>query len=387
MTNVKPLVLHIVPTTLPGSCGVGDYAVRLAKAMQDFGSRQMLLGVGHEHFVSHCYHTAPEGHLWLDHSDPQAILAIIHDLAPHTLFLHLSNFGYDAKAYPQWLLRVLRGCRRQGLCQIATFFHEIWQKPALFSRRLYRSVFQRRLTLEIARLSHKCFTNTRERMELFCYHLPKVPFALIPVFSNVGELDAFPAKKARNAVVFGSPTRRQACWDALANQGDLLARLRIDAIIDVGRDDMQIDPALAFIVHRTGLLPDTEVSALLARATWGLIHYSPADFGKSGIFNAYAAHGQAVLNLGPTGIASEGLEKGQHFLQAGAIGTLENGCALKLGGSLWEWYQDHSCKRVAEEIFSRINDMGAHREDRAHCRCASRTLLSRINRCQGQMPP
>ncbi|MGH1587946.1 hypothetical protein ACRBEV_05840 [Methylobacterium phyllosphaerae] len=344
-------VLHVVPTTLPGRCGVGDYAVRLAGAISRFGIRSVFLGVGHEHFATHRESPDLPDTALLTTNEPFEVLRVSRLMKPDTILLHLSPFGYHPDAYPHWLLIYLKQLRSFNRLRIGIVFHEIWQSPALFSRRIYKSILQRHLLSKIAKCADFFVTNTAERCRKIKSIATDVPGYSFPVFSNVGESTFLPENKHDVAVVFGSIRQRMLCWAALSEAQAEILKLPVTKILDIGPGIATIPRSLRDQVEVKGLLPLAEVDGILSEAKIGILSYDSLELAKSGIFAAYAAHGNAALNLGRMSNFSDGLSE-KHFVQLDECSSQAVETSRR---NLWHWYQGHTLNEVADFLALQVN--------------------------------
>ena len=342
-TSQNRTITHVVPTTLSGRCGVGDYAVRLAQGLNQLGYHSTFLGVGHEHFGAHRRESGNGGHILLDSNEPSVVLDATRELQPQTVIIHLSPFGYHPDAAPYWLLTFLKQLRRACPTNLITVFHEVWQPFSLLSRRLYKSFTQRRLLTEIAIQSDCYVTNTSARLSRLQKVASGVPGYALPVFSNVGEAEDFPEVKQDTAVVFGSAKQRALCWSSINKFADIVEKLPVVKFLDIGPGQVPIPISIRDRVEVKGLVSSSEVHELLSSAKVGLLHYRQSDLGKSGLLAAYASHGSSVVNLCKWERLSEGLAE-EYFISATQWSEKRIQISRR---DLWLWYQNHRLAKAA----------------------------------------
>lgn len=337
-------IVHLVPSLVPGVCGVGDYAVRVATGLQARGIPSAFVACGTE-LIDRADENDPLGPfptVTLTTNLGASLAAHLDACRAGTVMLHYTGNGYDPFGSPTWLANVLRDHARSRETRIVTFFHEVWQEPSLFSRRLYRTWFQRRVIRQICAASDYIVSNTQERVAaLSPYHSRGCEY--LPVFSNVGEAMYAESKDRGLAVIFGLPRRRQQTWDALARVPQVLEQLGIRRIVDIGPPAVAVPEPLTDIADVRGSLEADAVSALLAEASVGIILYNNAELGKSGILAAFAAHRLCVVNLEEAGrgTGDGDIAPGTHYLLPAqcAEPMLDPG---RVAATLTGWYRPHS---------------------------------------------
>lgn len=274
------MVAHIVPGLIPGECGIGDYAVTVAQGMAAHGVPGRFVVAGRE-----LAHRADEydarGNfpvVLVKGNDENGLIAALDDPAIGVAVLHYTGYGYKVNGAPNWLVRALTVVRRRRRdLRLITFFHEIWEFPALLKRSLYRSPLQKRVGLGLCRLSDAILANTTTRAQMLAkYHAGGC--AAVPVFSNVGENPDGTATDPKLAVTFGLGRRRQMVWSRLAEQPELLTRLGVTTVADIGTRSFALPEALGTIAAPQGRLDAPEVSALLSRAPRDAVAASLADW-------------------------------------------------------------------------------------------------------------
>lgn len=337
-------VVHIVPSLVPGACGVGDYAVRVANGLlaQGVQSRFVVCGV---ELLSRSAENDARGPFAIDviETDLSAGLAkTLRANRARTILVHYTGNGYDPFGSPRWLAKVLDAHRRRSDVRVVTFFHETWQAPSLFSRRLYRTLFQRRVVRQMSALSDAIITNTRQRVADLSHQHDRCIY--LPVFSNIGERMDSTVKSAGNSVIFGLPARRQQTWEALARSPHLLDALGVRTIADIGPGPISIPKQLHHLAITYGSLPSEQVSEIMAGASTAFIHYDNAQLGKSGILAAFAAHRLCVVNLNVTHRMTRRADvtAGVHYLLPSQVAGEVAVDLRSVAAALTNWYRPHS---------------------------------------------
>jgi hypothetical protein len=319
---VTRVVINISPFLPPQNSGVGDYAVNVGQRIAGVsGAPCAFISAGHAlsdqpgnsptvrnisgqasstkfwRAVAELAKTAPTANTQLGSPDSFEATAP-SDSHRVAIVLNYSGYGYDRNGCAAWLAEALRERPPEVDC-VATYFHELYATGKPWRRAYWYSAKQRRIAIEIARLSDVLLTNCAHHgkwlEESTCR--PAGSVACLPVPSNVGEPLSVPDIGTRplRAVLFGNAKRKQF---ALTENAELVAaglrHLQISELIDIG-ENCQIDRA-AFdragvgIVQR-GYLSAAEVSAELLNCRVGLLRYNTKFLAKSGTYAAFVAHG------------------------------------------------------------------------------------------------
>ncbi len=305
-------LLQLVPQLPPAIDGVGDYAARLGAA----------LGAAHGVAPAYLVTTAgwrasagaPGPAAGLARHDAAALLAgcaALLDGQPSTggeaLLVHWSNYGYQRRGCPWWLVRALGRLRAaRPALRVVTMFHELYDAGApLRSSAFWLAPWQRRLAAQTARLSDTCATNTVRHRDLLAAWSGRAPaeVALLPVFSNIGEpaeVPAFAARASELVVFGGAGSRRRVYARAPGALAAACRALGVVAVHDVGPQPQEMPTAVAGLpVARHGALPAAALGALLLRVRYGALDYPRDLLGKSGIHAAYASHGVVPVMTRP----------------------------------------------------------------------------------------
>lgn len=295
--------------------------------------------------------------------------APLFELAPHTdtagvsgdlLFLHFSGYGFQKRGVPTWLVQTLRDMRPR-FNKVGIVFHELFAPYGPpWGSAFWLAGIQKRIARELLMLADFWVTNREGSARWLCQYSDTAPHKVLPVFSNVGELDAFePTPRQNRMVVFGSSGVRTNVYQW--GNGEIFrcaARNGLE-IHDIGpriqEPALQAQMAQAEVVVR-GKLPAEEVSAALAEASYGALAY-PVDYvAKSGVFAAYCAHGMCPILLSRDYETHDGLVAHRHY--APGFDML-NDTAIQptlIGREAHAWYAPHrvsatqaAVKALAEE--------------------------------------
>ncbi|MDM0052555.1 hypothetical protein [Variovorax sp. J22R115] len=142
-----------------------------------------------------------------------------------------------------------------------------------------------------------------------------MPHKVLPVFSNVGELDTVDGRRQDTLVVFGSTEVRSKVYAWANGQVFDYAKRSQLQIHDIGPTigDVSLQARLSEEgVAVRGKLSADEVSAAAARL--GAVAYPVEFVAESGVFAAYCAHGICPILLSSSYATHDGLVANKHFL-------------------------------------------------------------------------
>jgi hypothetical protein len=325
-------LLQIVPK---GSGGVTDYARCLGEAMRKMGLNSAIFP------ASKTSVNANKIYKQVDESSHQTIL------------LHLSSYGYGQRGVCVWLVREIERAKRERPdCSIITMFHELYAFGPPWKSAFWVSPLQRWIAWRLAELSDTIWTNT----ELHEHRLRrsvsiKVPIIRRPVFSNVGEpLTSIPmALREPNAALFGSSSTRLATTLSMFPHSESFSKSGVETVIEIGSG-----PGVSDKLHCSkylGPLDASDVSAVLRKTQFGLLHYPSQYLAKSGVFAAYAAHGCVPIISGHDSGPSDGLQHGVHFLTFDDLrGGLDTSKIQQISNNVFSWYSGHALQGQALEM-------------------------------------
>jgi hypothetical protein len=261
------------------------------------------------------------------------------------VLVHYSNYGYDRRGCPRWLIAGLARWRalRPG-SRLVTVFHEVYATGWPWQSSFWLSLVQRRLAARLHRLSDRALTSLHRYGEMLRAWDDR-PVVTLPVFSTVGEPPSPPplATRRRRLVVFGSAgLRRRAYAESARELGCAGAALAVEEIVDVG-PGMVAPPAIDQLpVRAMGEQPAEMVSALLADSVGGMLCYPESLVAKSTVFAAYAAHRLVPVCVWPE--AKRG-ERRAHGGDRAALWNPRRAPAdswQAIADAAYGWYQGHS---------------------------------------------
>ena len=257
--------------------------------------------------------------------------------------LQMSGYGFDKRGAPWWLLHEIEK-RRRYIRRFGVFFHELYAFGPPWSSSFWLSPVQRHIARRLAEMSNFWMTNREGSAQWLERFVGNKPHAVLPVFSNMGELVALPQTRLPEVIVFGSAGLRQATYQAAGDKLFAWAKQSMLEIHDIGapiadRQLVEMLHAKGVVLH--GRLEAAEVGRAMTSARFGLLAY-PVEFAaKSGVFAAYAAHGLCPVLISKHYVPADDLVVNDHYLP----GVPDNSVifdAASVGQRAWEWYQPHN---------------------------------------------
>ncbi|VWX56462.1 conserved hypothetical protein [Burkholderiales bacterium 8X] len=268
----------------------------------------------------------------------------VSTLGGECALLHFSGYGFEKRGVPFWLVKKVRLLHGR-FDRIGIVFHELFAtNVSPWGSAFWLAGLQQRIARDLL-LEADFWLASREDSARWLQRQSKpLPHRVLPVFSNVGELDDIEGPRSPWMVVFGSPGMRRQVYEW--NDGEIFRhaeQLGLE-IHDLGPsiDDETLSRKLvrSKVVLR-GKLPKEEVSAVLAAANYGAVAY-PADFAaKSGIFAAYCSHGVCPVLLSKDYGVHDGLRPNVHY--AGGFDALQASFIEPrvVGRAARKWYASH----------------------------------------------
>lgn len=263
---------------------------------------------------------------------------------PAQCLLHYSGYGYSKRGAPLWLLNKVQ-TDRPGIKTFGVFFHELYASGPLWGSAFWLSPVQKHIACRLAKLSDFWITNREGSAQWLRPFAGDKPHAVLPVFSNVGEMPAYSSVRLPKVVVFGSQALRVATYRAAGNALFAWAHAKSLEIHDIGPaiNDRAIFKSLqdACVVQH-GRLSVADVSTQLANASFGIIAY-PIDYvAKSGVFAAYCSHGICPILISEKFTNADGLLKGINYFSELNFDVELDINFKKIGNAAWQWYQSHN---------------------------------------------
>lgn len=259
------------------------------------------------------------------------------------LYLQYVGYGFAKRGAPLWLLKQLQTNRPQ-IKTFGVFFHELYAFGPPWGSAFWLSPVQRHIARRLAELSDFWITNCDGSAQWLRRFADDKPHAVIPVFSNVGEIPAYSGFRLPKIVVFGGNHLRMKTYRAGGDALFAWAKRQGLEIHDIGpaiKDSFMAKrlSAEGVIVH--GRLPEAEISLLLADAMFGLVVYPVDHVAKSGVFAAYSSHGVCPVLISKQYPTADGLIQNQHYLAGIPDTDCTASMAANIGLAAWNWYQPH----------------------------------------------
>lgn len=268
-----------------------------------------------------------------------------------TLYIQVSPYGYQKRGVPMHLLRWARERKRLGF-KVGFFFHELFAFGPPWRSSFWLSPLQRHIVREMARLADFWVTYGHEPAQWLLRAGGRKPHAILPVFSNMGEVPRLEALRTKSLAVCGSPGIRERTY-RLAGSGlfEWAARLDLE-IHDIGSplsSDVR-DRLARNGVREHGKLARNDASRLLSQATYGLLAYPVPYIAKSGVFAAYCAHGTCPLLISKSQNSLDGVVRGTHYRSWQPDKVDPQIDASLVGHRAFEWYSRHTISAHAEAL-------------------------------------
>lgn len=263
--------------------------------------------------------------------------------AGDSVVLQMSGYGFSKRGVPLWLLREME-MRRHEIKRLGVFFHELYAFGPPWKSAFWLSPVQRHVVRRLAEMSDFWMTNREESAQWLCRYAGHKPYAVLPVFSTVGELQSSPAARKSRLVVFGNAGLRTVTYRTAGRDLFQWAKRQSLEIHDVGSpvtDTQVIAAQTANNVILHGRLEADNISNLMRNALFGVIAY-PVDYiAKSSVFAAYCTYGLCPVVLSKGHEPSDGLLAGQHYLPGLPTDLVDADEAQQTGEGAWRWYQAH----------------------------------------------
>jgi hypothetical protein len=342
-------IVHVVPALPSIVNGLGDYAVALAAQIAPLGCLSTFVAAGPAAGPVTDGTSSGRPVIHSAAPEPRALAATLDRTAASSVILHFSGYGYARWALCSWLTEGLARWKAAAPDRhLVVMFHELYASGPPWRASFWTSRPQRRNARRLAGLADHIVCGYQLIGDRLKAWLPSRPVHVLPVFSNVGEIDQPQPLAGRDAVAIVFGGRRRAAVYQRGDQLDpaVLDRLGIERIVDIG-PPIPTPPAFAGRpVEGLGILPPDEVSRCLAAARLGLADYPRHVAAKSGILAAYHAHGLLAFNLTDRGTPMDGLVEGEHFVGRRTMRSP----ALDLGrvaANGHRWYRRHDRAHAA----------------------------------------
>jgi len=347
--------VQITPAYPPCLSGVGDYAAALAQHRLFDGARLNTV-VASPNSPHECISET----IILRQLTAKALCSVLEDIEVDSVLLHFSGYGYARWGLCYWLIKGLQDWKlRQHDRRIIVIFHEVFASGPVWRSSFWTSSFQRRIARSLAHLCDSGFVTSEASFSQLIDISPDKVFEILPVFSNLGELNSVVTLDDRQpyAVVFGGAGTRQRTYKALKQHehtlGNLFDQLDISELIDIGPGSVAPSNLAARPVRALGALVEKHVSDLLAMARLGLIDYPRNFLTKSGVTASYFAHGVLVVNTSSIGRLPADMAEGREFISIDHL-PIKGIDFVSIAIAGHSWYQPH---RLDETVLKIANTL------------------------------
>lgn len=334
-----PLLIQILPRFTPGRCGVTDHATTLADQLladHAIETRYAVLGSAIAADDAVCGVT-------LEH-----LPGLIAELATGRkagVLLHMSGYGYSADGAPTRLAQQWLAIDAGKQYKTAVYFHELFAMGPPWRKHFWYSWRQRAAMRQFSAHAEMMLTNTGKHAAWLRRKNPdthSLRLHQMPVFSTIGESLAYPAAAREPAlVILGLPGTRARAYAHLKAHPGLVSLLGIDRVLDVGPEfdaPRQMD---GIQVERQGVVPASELAALLRRVRFGFAGLPPNALAKSSVFANYCANGTIAVTTTAFAGELDGLMDGRELLSPGSLNRAASNGWDAMSKAGWSWYQGH----------------------------------------------
>lgn len=276
---------------------------------------------------------------------------------PESCLLHYSGYGFSKRGSPLWLLNKIQ-TDRPLIKSLGIFFHELYAFGPPWGSAFWLSPMQRHIARRLAEISDFWITNSEASAKWLCQFAGDKPYAVLPVFSNVGEMLAYTPERAPKIVVFGGAHLRTKTYRAAGSTLFTWAQKQGLAIHDIGPTIH--DPTISTLFQREGVvqhgrLNSNAVSSHLADAMFGILAYQADCTAKSGVFAAFCAHGVCPVLIANNFNSADGLIANQHYIADIPRLGLRVNDSKDISSRAWYWYQPHKVSVHVTTLHSLLN--------------------------------
>ena len=266
------------------------------------------------------------------------------------IILQYSGYGYSNRGAPYWLLKEIIYLKKK-VNKIIIIFHELYMvsyypwRTAFWTQFLQKFIFKKLL-----KVSDYSFISTKKYFEKLS--IEKKIFYL-PSFSNIGEMLKLNHKRENIIVVFGMRETRINTYKEFNNKLFIWAKKNEIKIIDIGPKILNDEIKKKLIVNDVeilGPLLEDQIYKIFKKTKYGLLSYNLDYIDKSGVFNAYAAHGIMPILSDKK---SEGfiIKENYHYLSSLPKSINKNNSISK---NIFNWYQKHNILKSSNKINSLV---------------------------------
>jgi hypothetical protein len=301
----------------PSAGGVQDYAIKLRSELGSSATKVVAVESG-------------RANLELSESD--------------SVVVQYSGYGYQRRGVPVWLLEAVESYRSRAQA-VGIVFHELYAFGPPWRSSFWLSPVQRRIARRLVETSSFWMTNRECSARWLSRFGGSKPHAVLPVFSNVGELRTWRQERKNRIIVFGSPGLRHSTYRAAGDALFAWAKQSSMEVHDIGEEITDSD--LRAKLERRGViqhgrLDEDSISSLMRTASFGVLAYPVAYVAKSGVIASYCAHGLCPILLSDRHTGMDGLVAYGNYLPRLPEPSLRlRADSEHIGRAAWSWYQTH----------------------------------------------
>ena len=346
---MKKKIYTIVPDLPPNVNGLGDYAYLLGKKIMEncsvYDIEFIVAGntdYKYGEFNGFIVHVIKE-------KKANTLLQLLNSLNVGYIHLHYVGYGYDKRGIPLWLYFALYKWKQKDGNTLLTTFHELFAISKIpWTSSFWNQCLQRLICKKIYLIS-KSIVTSREAFRKYLFKIsPFIDIYVYPVYSNFGELNECQNIEIRDKgiVILGSHEKRFIIYKKYQKELHIICqKYSIDRIIDIGPKLGKL-PLLNAPIIELGILESNQISNLLKKNLFGIIAGHSSDFfAKSGIFAAYAAHGNIVFALNANlSKIEDGIIVNHHFVTINSVDINYN----LISKTIYEWYNHHNLKKQSD---------------------------------------
>jgi len=277
------------------------------------------------------------------------------------MLVHVSGYGYSRDGAPALLADALETARASGQFRAAAYFHETLATGWPWTSAFWHTGRQKSALRRIVAQGELIVTSLERQGEWLDPESRKLggpPIELLPVFSPAGETDAPVPFLQREEVmlVFGLAATRQWSYQQLAAAGNLVNRLGIQEILDVGPECNHPPDVNGIRVKRIGLLPAEDLPGAFSQARFGFVPHPWFCLAKSSVFAAYCAQGTIPVLAKPFPAEADGLREGVHVVTPRTADAVRGAGWEACSRAAWSWYMTHRLRVHAERYAKWMGD-------------------------------
>jgi hypothetical protein len=357
-------IVQIVPTLPPHVDGIGDYALNLARQLQQDFQIVTHFIIGNSQW-SGTKKISGFPVTQIERRTARSLLSLLDRDLP--IFLNYEGYGYAKRGNPHWLIQGLQQWNKASNQPLITMFHEIYpyHHGPPWSSSFWLSPWQKKLAAQLLEISDRAITSKESYAELL-QQLSKErnrEIEVVPVFCNIGEPQTIlPLKqRQRNMIIFGHYNSRTLVYqNNLPALEKVCHTLGIQTIYDIGvPTGLQLPQLNGINTTEMGITPANTISQIMLDAIAGFLCFIPPEYlAKSTVFASYCAHGLIPIITQPPTIEMDGLECNRHYYLANnslSSLTLEQGQMIVDFSR--EWYSHHTLRKQAVEIAKKISEI------------------------------